>query len=102
MKRLRLTANGVMAILVALVLIMGAANLEATRVYVNDYKAYQAREQAVQRKAGAAVETALCTDLGTMAAIRPPPGNAKANPSRAYADAEHRAWAGLVRDLGCR
>jgi hypothetical protein len=60
------------------------------------------REQAAQRKAGALVEKALCADVATMAAIPPPAGNAAAYPSRAYEQAEHRAWLGLVAAIGCK
>jgi hypothetical protein len=59
-------------------------------------------QQVAQRKAGQLIEKSLCADLGTMAAIRPPAGNPAANPSRAYEQDEARAWAGLVRDLGCK
>ena len=62
----------------------------------------EAVQQAAQRRQGAQIEKALCADLGTMAAIRPPAGNPKTNPSRAYEQDEHRAWAGLTRDLGCQ
>jgi hypothetical protein len=64
--------------------------------------AQQRQEQAAQRKAGLAIEQAICTDMGTMARIPPPTGNASANPSRAYEQDEHRAWAGLYAGLGCK
>jgi hypothetical protein len=57
--------------------------------------------QAAQQRAGQMVETKLCHDVGTMAALQPPGGSAASNPSRAYEQAEHVAWTGLVRDLGC-
>lgn len=59
-------------------------------------------EQAAQRRQGEAIERKLCADLSTMAAIPPPSGSAAANPSRAYEDAEHRAWAGLETGIGCK
>jgi hypothetical protein len=57
--------------------------------------------QAAQRHAGQVIERKLCADIATMARIKPPAGPASSNPSRAYEQAEHRAWAGLVSDLGC-
>lgn len=60
-----------------------------------------AQVQARQRQAGLLIEKSLCADLATMAAIPAPAGNPARNPSRAYEQAEARAWAGLVRDLGC-
>jgi hypothetical protein len=60
------------------------------------------REQVASRKAGQLLEQALCADVGTMAAIRAPAGSPAANPSRAYEQAEHRAWAGLVVALRCK
>lgn len=96
-----LTAPRLMAVLVALVLVVGAANLLATRQYLDSYKAGQAREQAASRAAGVLVEQKLCLDLGTMSGIPAPAGNPQANPSRAYEQAEHRAWLGLYDGLGC-
>lgn len=96
------TATRAMIVLVVLVLIMGAANLEATRTYVGSYKTSQARLQAAQGRAGAAVEAKICTDVVTMSALKPPTGAASSNPSRAYEQAEHRAWRGLVVAIGCK
>jgi uncharacterized protein HemX len=59
-------------------------------------------QQRSQRQAGLLIEKAICTDMGTMAQIPPPTGNAASNPSRAYEQDEHRAWAGLYAGLGCR
>ncbi len=106
------TATRALAVLVALVLVVGAGNLLATRQYLDSYKAGQAREQAAQqvvqrreqavsRAAGVLIEQKLCLDLGTMSGIPAPPGNPQANPSRAYEQAEHRAWLGLYDGLGC-
>jgi hypothetical protein len=96
-----LTANRLMGALVALVLVMGGANLLASRQYLDSYKAGQARQQAAQRATGILLEQKLCLDLGTMAGIPAPPGAAAANPSRAYEQAESRAWKGLYSGLGC-
>jgi hypothetical protein len=62
----------------------------------------QQAQQAAQRRAGDLIEQKLCADVGTMSSIRPPAGPAASNPSRAYEQAEHRAWSGLFRDLDCK
>jgi hypothetical protein len=58
-------------------------------------------EQRAAQKAGLVIEERICLDMSTMANIPPPAGPAAANPSRAYEQDEHRAWAGLVNGLGC-
>jgi hypothetical protein len=90
----KITARRVHNVLLALVLVVGVGNLWATHDEV-------AAQQAAQRRAGELVEKAICTDLGTMAQIPAPAGPAATNPSRAYEQAEHRAWAGLYAGLGC-
>jgi hypothetical protein len=97
-----LTATRAMAVLVALVLIVGAANLVATRLYVDGYKTTQARQQAEQRAAGIIVEQKLCATLDAIAALKPPPGSAAANPSRAFEQNLHTVLDKLGPDLGCR
>jgi hypothetical protein len=94
--------------LLFLVLVVGGGNLwaswnetHAVGTQLAAFKHKLAAEQAEQARAGALVFTALCSDVGTMAAIKAPPGAAAANPSRAYEQAESRAWRGLVIDLGC-
>ena len=103
--RAKLTSRTAVAILLALVLVVGIGNLWATRSEVQSSQAAQKREQAAQqaaqRRAGQLVEAAICTDLGTMARIPPPAGSAAQNPSRAYEQAESRAWRGLYGGLGC-
>lgn len=92
--------------LFVLTLLLSGANLLWTSHAVNANQASQAREQSQQqaaaRKAAQVVERKLCSDLATMAAIQPPAGSAAANPSRAYEQAEHRAWTGLTDVAGCK
>jgi hypothetical protein len=109
-------ARSAIIALLVLVLLVGGGNLwtswdqshaaasqaRSTEKQLNAFKHKLAAEQAVAARAGALVEKALCSDVGTMARIKPPPGAAAANPSRAYEQAESRAWHGLVLDLGCR
>lgn len=70
--------------------------------YVRASQASQVREQAAQRRAAAMIEAKICTDVATMALIKPPAGPPATNPSRAYEQAEHRAWTGLVQGIGCK
>ena len=71
-----------------------ALNLLFTAHYVNS-------TQAAQKRAGVAVERAICTTLGKLAALKPPPGAAAANPSRAYEQQLHATLDQLGPDLGC-
>jgi hypothetical protein len=64
--------------------------------------AYENHTQAAQRRAGELIEEKICTDVGTMAQLAPPAGDPASNPSRAYEQAEHRAWQGLYAGLDCR
>jgi hypothetical protein len=61
----------------------------------------QRREQAAQQAAGAALERKLCATLAKLAANRPPAGNPKTNPSRAYDQNNHAILAELGPDIGC-
>lgn len=88
--------------LLALVLIMGGGSLLASYLQNQNYQAGQEHTQVVQRAQGVLIERKLCLDLGTMAGIRAPAGPPAANPSRAYEQAESRAWNGLYAGLGCR
>jgi len=109
----KITASRAIGALLVLVFLVGGGNLWATwdlnqatkaddRQLVASQARQQKREQAAQRAAGLLVEEKLCTDLGTMAKIPPPAGPAETNPSRAYEQAESRAWHGLVTGLDCK
>ena len=56
--------------------------------------------QAAQRIQGQAVERKLCTTFGTLAALKPPTGNPRTNPSRAFDDDLHTTLDQLGTDLG--
>lgn len=90
------------AVLFALAVVLGGANLFWTSHVVNVAAAAQHREQAAQQRAGAAVEEKLCTTLGRLAALAPPGGTAAGNPSRAYEQQLHKALSQLGPDIGCR
>lgn len=64
--------------------------------------AYYNREQSAQHAQGAAFEAKLCATLGRLAALKPPPGSAAGNPSRAYLQQEHQVLAELGPDVGCK
>ena len=83
------------AILVLLSLLVTGANLLFTAHEVNVSRTTQQRQ-------GLLIERKLCSTLGKLAALRPPAGNPKANPSRAFEDNLHAALDGLGPDLGCK
>ena len=96
-----LTATRAQAILLALVLIVGAGNLLATHSEVQSAAAAQHREQAAQRKQGEQELRTLCTTFGKAAGLKPPAGNPHTNPSRAYLQGQHVVWTAVVADLHC-
>jgi len=99
--RLRITPAAGGAALVALTLIVGGGNLLASWDEVHAYKASQAREQAAQQRQGIVLEGKLCETFGKLAALKPPPGSAAENPSRAFEQKLHDTLDQLGSDLGC-
>lgn len=87
--------------LLVLVLLVGAGNLWASWSEVHTFKQQLQSAQAAEQKAAMKELAALCTDVGTMSRIPAPPGPAASNPSRAYEQAEHRAWEGLYTGIEC-
>lgn len=87
----RLAATG----LLILTLLVGAGNLWASWDEVHAYKAAQQRQ-------GQVVEEKLCSTFGKLAALKPPAGNPRTNPSRAYLQGQHAALDEIGTDLGCR
>ena len=90
----------------ALAVLLGALDLfwTAHEVHASQaaVQAAQVREQAMQRSQGQAIGRKLCATLGALAALEPPPGNPKTNPSRAYLQAQHDTLAQLGVDLDCK
>lgn len=90
-----------LALLLVLVLIIGAGNLWATYAEVNSFKAQFAAQQRVQQELGKQEVGKLCSTFGHLAALKPPAGDAAANPSRAYEQQLHSILSGVVVDIGC-
>lgn len=88
--------------LLALVLIVGAANLWASYDQVQDFKNQLHAQQVAEQKAGELELAELCATFGKVALLKPPAGSAKANPSRAYEQQMHADLAGVPSDLRCR
>jgi hypothetical protein len=82
------------AVLLVLVLLIGAGNLYATYNAVNTFKQQQ-------KQNGQVLENKLCGSFGRLAALKPPAGNASDNPSRAYEQQQHAILVGLGTDIGC-
>jgi hypothetical protein len=81
--------------LFALAVIMAGANLFWTAHEVH-------ASRASQQRAGAVLEQKLCTTFRKLAANKPPAGNPRTNPSRAYDQNQHAILDELGADLGCR
>ena len=54
-----------------------------------------------QQHQGEIVERKICTTIAHLDALKPPGGNPRANPSRAFDDRLHASLAQLGPDLGC-
>jgi hypothetical protein len=79
----------------------GVGNLFWTAHEVHSAAAAQRQEQAAQQRAGVVTEQKLCTTLGKLAVLKPPPGSPSANPSRAFDQELHTTLSQLGPDLGC-
>jgi hypothetical protein len=102
----KITPMRAVAALLVLTLIAGGGNLWASWAEVHaSQAAIQAsyvREQKSQQQAGAVLGRKLCATFGALAALKPPAGDPKTNPSRAYLQAEHDTLVQLGTDLGCK
>jgi hypothetical protein len=88
--------------LFALAFLLGGFNLFWSSHLSSSAQAAQRQQQLEQRRAGVLVEVKLCTTLDKLAALQPPPGNPRKNPSRAYLQDEHTTLAQLGTDIGCK
>lgn len=100
--RLRYT----LLVLAVLPLAMAAVAILFTVTYYHREQAGQqaqaAQQQAAQRAQGVVLEAKLCSTLGKLAALKPPAGNAAANPARGYDQLMHETLAQLGPDIGCK
>lgn len=72
----------------------------ATRT-TNQIEKARTEALAEQQRAGELLERKLCTTFGKLAANKPPAGDPKRNPSRAYDDNNHAILAQIGPDLDC-
>lgn len=104
--RLKVTPMQAMGGLVALTLVVGGGNLwsgyDQARSQARAVLAVEQRVQAGQRAAAVILGEKLCATFGKLAALKPPPGPAAQNPSRAYEQSLHITLDQLGADLGCR
>jgi hypothetical protein len=89
------------AVLLVLVLLVGAGNLFATYNEVNSFRQQITQQEAVQRAASRVLEEKLCTTLARLAGLKAPAGNGSTNPSRLYEQQQHDVLAQLAPDVGC-
>jgi hypothetical protein len=80
--------------LLLLVLITGAGNLAASYIEVHHL-------EDAQRAQGRLVEHKICTTFGKLAALNPPAGDPRENPSRGYLQQQHVTLVELGHDIGC-
>lgn len=80
-------------------LFWSAHEANATRAAI---QAADAREQKAQQRAAVILGEKLCITFARLAANKPPPGNPKTNPSRAYDQNNHEILDELGADLGCK
>ena len=97
-----LTANRLVAALLALVLVSNGGNWLATHAEINHNNDVQRAQQAAAARAGRRELALICSTFGKLAILKPPPGNAVANPSRAYEQELHSTLDLLGPDLGCK
>lgn len=90
------------AFLVLLALLVAGANLLWTSHAVNAYQSSQRQQAAAQQHQGAMIEAKLCQTLDRLAALRPPAGNPRTNPSRAFDQQVHATLDELGPDIGCK
>lgn len=96
------TVRRALVFLFALSVLLAGINLGWTAYEKGAIQAGQHREQVLQQQAGVMLEAKLCTTFGRLAALKPPPGNPKTNPSRAFDQELHVTLDELGTDLGCK
>lgn len=87
--------------LLVLILIVGGGNLWATFEVNSATKTAEARQAAAAQRQGRVIVEKLCTGFGKLAALKPPAGADRANPSRLFELRQHNILDGLGSDIGC-
>jgi hypothetical protein len=83
-----------MTILIFLLIMVGIGNLMATYNAVDNFKQSQVRQgQVTQQK--------LCQTFAKLGALKPPSGDPRNNPSRAFDQNLHGTLVELGNDVGC-
>lgn len=102
----KLTSMQAMGAAVALSFVVGGGGLASGYVEAHSQAhavlVAEQHEQALQRASGVVLGEKLCSTFGTLAALKPPQGDPRANPARAYEQEEHAALDALGVDLGCK
>lgn len=80
--------------LILLLIMVGVGNLLATYNAIDNFR-------QAQMDAGQVVEQKLCKTFGKLGALKPPPGDPIANPSRAFDQQLHETLVELGADVGC-
>jgi hypothetical protein len=97
-----LTLQRAIGILLALVFLVGGGNLWASWDEVHTFKQQLHAQRVAEQKAAAKEVRELCATFGKVAELKPPAGNPKDNPSRAFDQKMHADLSGVVPDLKCR
>jgi hypothetical protein len=87
--------------LLVLVLVVGAGNLWASWDEVHSFKQQLHAQQVTEQKTAAREIGELCATFGKVALLKPPAGNPKTNPSRAFDQSVHADLAEVNPDLKC-
>lgn len=88
-------------VILALVVVMGAANLLAGYLQYQHFKQQYQLVQQTQKKQSALFLAKLCATLDPLAALVPPPGPSS-DLARQYLIRQHNVLAQLGPDVGCR
>jgi|HubBroStandDraft_2_1064218.scaffolds.fasta_scaffold01897_2 hypothetical protein len=91
---MQLRSRRAVAVLIVVLFVLEGLNLLFTAAYEN-------HTQAQQRAQGAVVVRKVCAGFAELAADKPPAGNPKTNPSRAFDQRQHAILTGIGEDL-CR
>jgi hypothetical protein len=103
------TVKRATAVLLVLVFAVGGGNLwaswnetHAVTAQLNAFKQQLHAQEVTEQKQGAKEVAELCATFGKVALLKPPAGDPKTNPSRAFDQNMHADLAGVVPDLRCK